>query len=91
MNKPDFEEWARNVVEYNDNPENDWSAVCVALEQSFEQGYQLGLNKGWAHELDKAIIETDVENIFGPSPWEECDHNWCADDVSVYCSKCLEE
>lgn len=51
MVKPDFLCWAQNVMLSYKLSEQHY--IETALKQAFDQGYQLGLNKGWAIEQDK--------------------------------------
>jgi hypothetical protein len=48
---PDFKTWAKYVVNshFEENVER-------ALKEAFDQGYQLGVTKGWAIEQDKDDI-----------------------------------
>jgi diadenosine tetraphosphate (Ap4A) HIT family hydrolase len=50
MEMPNFDKWAVSLWS-NHGPK--CTNVKEALKQAFEQGYQLGLNQGWAIEQDK--------------------------------------
>lgn len=64
---PDFEEWALNALDEGDpswRTELDWRiepVIIEALKQAFDQGrslgrregYEEGINRGWAIEQDK--------------------------------------
>lgn len=52
MNKPDFKTWAENIVLMAQAHGTAREEIERALEQSFNQGYSLGLNQGWAIEQD---------------------------------------
>lgn len=51
--KPDFRQWAENITMVARQFGTAHEEIERALEQSFDQGYHLGLNKGWAIEQDK--------------------------------------
>lgn len=53
MNKPDFKIWAENIVLMAHTYGTAYEEIERALEQSYDQGYHLGLNQGWAIEQDK--------------------------------------
>ena len=59
MTKPDFYTWADNIVmvarAFGTAPDE----IEKALEQAYDQGYRLGLNKGWAIEQDKEGIKDE--------------------------------
>jgi hypothetical protein len=71
MKMPDFEEWSKNIIITHENrlrPEIEipgsmplYLDIRTALKQAFEQGYQLGLNQGWAIEQDKEYAKKDCE------------------------------
>lgn len=48
MVMPDFDTWADLLTDGYKSVK-----ISEALRQAFEQGYQLGLNQGWAIEQDK--------------------------------------
>lgn len=48
MELPNFEVWAKSLL-YG---KKDYR-ISDALRQAYEQGYQVGLNQGWAIEQDK--------------------------------------
>jgi flagellar biosynthesis/type III secretory pathway protein FliH len=58
MTEPDFDQWAHNIYLYY-----SIAKVAEALKQSYEQGYHLGkregyevgLEQGWAIEQDNEI------------------------------------
>lgn len=52
---PDFREWAENIVLIARDHGTAQEEIEKALEQAFNQGYHLGLNKGWAIEQDKSV------------------------------------
>lgn len=52
MTKPDFKEWAKNIVILACEHGTALEDIETALKQSFDQGYSLGLNQGWAIEQD---------------------------------------
>ena len=52
-NKPDFRTWAENIVWIAQTQGLAREEIERALEQSYDQGYYLGLNNGWAIEQDK--------------------------------------
>lgn len=57
MQMPDFDTWGL-AVQCNSHgllSEN----IAEALRAAFEQGYHLGLNKGWALEQDKDNAKRD--------------------------------
>ncbi len=53
MMKPDFRTWAENITNIYRKYGTAQDEISRALEQAFDQGYHLGLNKGWAIEQDK--------------------------------------
>ncbi len=50
---PNFTECATHLAGKSDE------YITEALRQLFEQGYQLGLNKGWAIEQNKELSQTE--------------------------------
>ncbi len=62
MTKPDFKEWADNIVLLAQTHGTAREEIENALKQAYEQGYSLGLNHGWAIEQDKDM---------------ECNDDWC--------------
>lgn len=63
VTEPDFEQWALSIIRncYGCSP--DVSEISEGLKQSYEQGialgdrqgYERGLNIGWAIEQDKDV------------------------------------
>lgn len=63
--KPDFNEWSVKLIDSEGAIDAD--DVETALSQAYEQGYQYGLNNGWAEEIDKeadAIIERLASTVY---------------------------
>lgn len=62
---PDFDEWADNALSEGDPSwlsEMDFriqDTIALALKQAFEQGYNLGLNRGWQIEQDKDYADKE--------------------------------
>lgn len=55
-NLPDFEKWAKNIKSLPPHSDH-WSSIAQELRNAFEQGYQLGLTKGWIIEQEKEHTE----------------------------------
>ncbi len=51
--KPDFKTWAENIVSRARSYGTAYEEIEQALESAYDQGYSIGLNKGWAIEQDK--------------------------------------
>lgn len=56
MTNIDFKTWAENIMIIAQCNGTAQEEIECALEQAFNQGYSLGLNKGWAIEMDKEYI-----------------------------------
>ena len=50
---PDFRTWADNILTISRQLGTAQDEIEDALTEAFNQGYHLGLNKGWAIEQDK--------------------------------------
>lgn len=53
MTSPDFKVWADNIVALSQINGAAREEIERALQQAYDQGYQLGINEGWAIEQDK--------------------------------------
>lgn len=55
ITKPDFGRIAYLLIHVGSTPQCNSleERITLALKQVYEQGYQLGVNKGWALEQDK--------------------------------------
>jgi len=61
MNEPDFDQWASNIEHHPRNYVSLQTLISLALKDAYKQGkslgyregYQVGLEKGWAIEQDK--------------------------------------
>ncbi len=60
MMKPDFRTWAENITTISRKYGTAQDEISRSLEQAFDQGYHLGLNKGWQHEFDRDITECEL-------------------------------
>ncbi len=63
MIKPDFRTWAENITLVARKYGTAHESIEVALEQAFDQGYKLGLNKGWAIEQDKCYQQKTADSM----------------------------
>lgn len=53
MMNPDYRTWADNIINMAKKYGTAQEEIEKALKEAFHQGYQLGLNKGWAIEQNK--------------------------------------
>lgn len=56
--KPDFDEWALNIIDTYFNSRRDKferDSLAEHLRLAYEQGYHYGLNNGWVDEQEKSI------------------------------------
>ena len=60
--EPDFKEWSDNIVVMSQTHGDAHFEIEHALRAAYNQGYSLGLNKGWAVEQDK-IYEPPYERV----------------------------
>lgn len=62
ITKPNYKLWAKNLLA--DGDFNLEARLADALETLFDQGYEFGLNNGWAEEQDKQYQTTDQKMGF---------------------------
>lgn len=58
ITKPDFDKWAERIIDTYFNSRRDkfeQDSLAEHLRMAYAQGYNYGLNNGWAEEQEKEV------------------------------------